>query len=99
VRENLPLTHNVELVEACITRRSGSVAFGNCGEGGDSVSSLLFGNRRTHWTVQALSFEDFLRRYQIGDCSFIKMDIEGGEYALLPSMRGYLRAHRPTVHL
>src|SRR6185312_5200579 len=29
VRENLPLTHNVELVEACITRRSGPVVFGN----------------------------------------------------------------------
>jgi hypothetical protein len=72
---------------------------GNCGSGGDSVSSLLFGNRRTHWTVKALSFEDFMRAYDVRDCNFIKIDIEGGEYALLPSMRGFLAAHRPTLHL
>ena len=99
VQQNHPLTDNVELVEACIAPRGGTVAVGNCGEGGDSVSSLLFGNRRTHWMVHALTFEDLLRRYQISDCSFIKMDIEGGEYALLPSMREYLRTHRPTLHL
>ena len=99
VQANRPLTDNVELVEACIARRSGTVAFGNCGEGGDSVSSLLFANRRTHWMVKALTFDDFLRQHRITDCNFIKMDIEGGEYALLPAMREWLRTHRPTVHL
>lgn len=99
VLANRPLTDNIELVEACIARRSGTVAFGNCGEGGDSVSSLLFGNRRTHWMVKALTFDDFLQQHRITDCNFIKMDIEGGEYALLPAMRDWLSTHRPTVHL
>ena len=99
VAANQPLTDNVRLHELCIAPRSGTVAFGNCGEGGDSVSSLLFGDRRTHWQVPALTFEDFVRQNQIDDCGFIKMDIEGGEYALLPTMLGYLRAHRPTLHL
>jgi FkbM family methyltransferase len=99
VAANRPLTDNVELLEACIAPRSGTVAFGNCGEGGDSVSSLLFADRRTHWMVKALSFEDFVSQHGISDCNFIKMDIEGGEYTLLPSMRRYLRTHRPTLHL
>jgi FkbM family methyltransferase len=99
VEANRPLTDNVQVTQVCIAPRSGVVAFGNCGEGGDTTSSVLFGNRRTHWTVPALSFEDFIRRHGIDDCNFIKMDIEGGEYALLPTMLPYLRAQRPTVHL
>ena len=96
---NRPVTDNVELFELCIAPRSGEVAIGNCGDGGDSVSSQLFGDRRTHWTVPGLSFEDFVRQNAITDCNFIKIDIEGGEYQLLPTMSNYLRAHRPTLHL
>lgn len=96
---NRPVTDNVELFELCIAPQSGEVAFGNCGDGGDSVSSLLFGDRKTHWTVKALSFEDFARQNAITDCNFIKIDIEGGEYQLLPTMSNYLKAHRPTLHL
>jgi FkbM family methyltransferase len=99
VEANRPLTDNVQVWPICIAPRSGTVAFGNCGEGGDTASSLLFGNRRTHWMVPALSFEDFVRRHGIDDCNFIKMDIEGGEYALLPTMLSYLRRQRPTLHL
>src|SRR6185437_4254023 len=95
---NRPVTDNVQLFEVCIAPRSGDVAFGNCGQGGDSVSSLLFGDRKTHWTVQGMTFEDFVRQNDIVDCNFIKIDIEGGEYALLPTMLDYLRTHRPTVH-
>ena len=99
IEANRPLTDNVQLVQACIAPQSGEVAFGNCGAGGDSVSSLLFGDRKTHWTVRALSFDDFIREQQIRDCNFIKMDIEGGEYQLLPTMMGWLAQHRPTLHL
>lgn len=99
VAANHPLTDNVQLAEVCIAPHSGTVAFGNCGEGGDSVSSLLFGDRKTHWTVPALTFEDFVRQQGITDCGFLKMDIEGGEYALLPTMVPWLREHRPTLHL
>jgi FkbM family methyltransferase len=96
---NRPVTDNVQLFEVCIAPRAGEVAFGNCGAGGDSVSSLLFGNRKTHWTVKALTFEDFIRQNNIVDCNFIKIDIEGGEYQLLPTMLDYLKVHRPTVYL
>ncbi len=99
VELNRPLTDNVEILEVCLAPRTGRVSFGSAGQGGDSVSSVLFGNRKTHWTVAALSFDDFARQYDISDCNFIKMDIEGGEYDLLPTMIRHLRAHRPTVYL
>ena len=99
VRLNRPATDNVELANLCIARESGEVAFGSRGAGGDSTSSLLFAKKHTHWTVRALSFADFIEQYGIRDCNFIKMDIEGGEYLILPTMVDYLRAHRPTLHL
>jgi FkbM family methyltransferase len=96
---NRPLTDNVRLFNLCITAVSGKVAFGSRGEGGDSQSSLLFSDKRTRWTVDGLKFEDFMQENGIDDCNFIKIDIEGGEYEVLSTMKAYLRKHRPTVYL
>jgi FkbM family methyltransferase len=96
---NKAIAENVRLFNACIAPQSGEVTLGSRGEGNDSTSSLLFAKKRTHWTVRAFSFTDFVRQQAITDCNFIKMDIEGGEYQLLPTMAEYLRVHRPTLHL
>jgi FkbM family methyltransferase len=96
---NKPMTDNVRIQNACIAPRSGEVALGSRGHGGDSTSSLLFGKKKTHWTVKAFSFADFIRQNEVCGCNFIKMDIEGGEYQILPTMIEYLAANRPTVHL
>jgi FkbM family methyltransferase len=99
VATNEPATGNVRLFNGCITRQSGRVAFGSRGAGGDSTSSLLFSRGETRWEVEGLSFADFIERNQISDCGFIKMDIEGGEYGVVPTMVGYLEEHRPTLYL
>jgi FkbM family methyltransferase len=96
---NRPMTDNVRLLNACIAQQSGEVALGSRGQGGDSTSSLLFGKKKTRWMVRAYSFDDFMQKNAITGCNFIKMDIEGGEYQIVPSMIEYLRTHRPTVHL
>jgi FkbM family methyltransferase len=96
---NPSIAGNVRLFNACIAPRSGEVTLGSRGQGNDSTSSLLFAKKKTHWTVKAFSFPDFVREQGITDCNFIKMDIEGGEYELLPTMAEYLRKHRPTLHL
>jgi FkbM family methyltransferase len=96
---NRPMSDNIRVFRACIALKTGQVAFGSRGQGGDSTSSLLFGRKKTSWSVNALSFDDFIRQNNIDECNFIKMDIEGGEYRILPSMAHYLRAHRPTLHL
>jgi FkbM family methyltransferase len=96
---NQPMADNVRVFNACIAPTSGEAALGSRGGGGDSTSSLLFGKKKTHWTVKAFSFADFIRTNAVTDCNFIKMDIEGGEYRVLPTMRQYLEANRPTLHL
>ena len=96
---NSRLAAKVRVLNACIAPQSGEVALGSRGDGGDSTSSLLFGKKKTHWTVKAYSFNDFIQQNEVVDCNFIKMDIEGGEYQILPSMVDYLKTHRPTLHL
>ena len=96
---NKPLTDNVRLFNVCIALASGKVGFGSLAEGGDSESSLLFSGKPTNWIVNGLTFEDFIQQNGITDCSFIKIDIEGGEYTILPTMASYLRLHQPTIHL
>jgi len=96
---NAQLTPKVRVLNACIAPQTGEVALGSRGAGGDSTSSLLFAKKKTHWTVKAYSFADFIRQNEVADCNFIKMDIEGGEYQILPTMIDYLKRHRPTLHL
>ncbi|TSC57839.1 MAG: methyltransferase, FkbM subfamily protein [Candidatus Peregrinibacteria bacterium Greene0416_19] len=47
-------------------------------------------------TVRTVTIETFLRENRIADCSFVKMDIEGGEAIAVPAMEKFLRAERPT---
>jgi hypothetical protein len=63
------------------------------------MSSLLFSGKKTCWTVDGMNFYEWIEQNQINDCNFIKMDIEGGEYSVLPTMAAYLGSHRPTMHL
>src|SRR3984957_20061451 len=93
------MTDNVRIQNACIAPQSGEVALGSRGDGGDSTSSLLFAKKKTHWTVKAFSFTDFVCQNNVAGCNFIKMDIEGGEYQILPTMIDYLQKNRPTMHL
>lgn len=96
---NRPLTDNVRLVNACLDRRDGEVRFGSTGDGGDSTSSLLLHSSKTLWTVEAIALESLIARCGLDDCGFIKMDIEGGEYSVVPAARAYLRRARPTLLL
>ncbi|HEV2134655.1 MAG TPA: FkbM family methyltransferase [Terracidiphilus sp.] len=96
---NRPLTNNVRLFNLCITPVSGKVSFGSRGGGGDSTSSLLFSGEATQWSVDGVNFQDWINDNQISDCNFIKVDIEGGEYSVLPTMLTYLKKSRPTLLL
>jgi len=99
IKYNRPLTNNVQLFNLCITPVSGKVSFGSRSAGGDSMSSLLFSNEKTSWIVDGMNFQEWVEQNEINDCNFIKIDIEGGEYGVLPTMTSYLRNHRPTLYL
>jgi FkbM family methyltransferase len=96
---NPMLQGKIELYKKCINYKSGKVKFGNLGVGGDSTSSLLFSDSKTRWTVDGITFDEFIKKNEINDCNFIKMDIEGGEVIVLPSMKNYLERNKPILYL
>lgn len=105
LRENLSLNPDlagrVTLFQQCLAPTCGAVRIGNRSStaGGDSMSSLLFAASEVGWEAQGVSLESFLTQNSIRDCSFIKMDIEGGEFEVLPAIADYLARHRPTIYL
>jgi FkbM family methyltransferase len=86
IESNRPLTDNVTLFNVCIAPVSGKVSFGSQGSGGDSMSSLLFAGGKTSWTVDGVSFQEWIAASGITDCNFAKIDIDGAGYSLLPTM-------------
>ena len=89
----------VELVNVCIAPKTGRFSLKSRGRGGDSMSSLLFTNAGTQWSIEGLSFDEFVKVYNLENCSLIKIDIEGSEYQILNTMRSYIRIYRPTICL
>ena len=96
---NPTLKDKIELFQQCINIKSGKVKFGNIARGGDSTSSLHYSDSSTSWAVDGITFEEFIKINNIIDCNFIKMDIEGGEIIILPSMKDYLKKEKPVLYL
>lgn len=67
---------------------------------GDSMTSLLaHGQGKNSVDVLTLTWEKFIDISKIDKINFLKIDIEGGEFALLPTLKEYLSRHRPIVYL
>lgn len=62
------------------------------GEGGDSMTSALYFERATSWSVTTRRLQDVIKEFR-GDYPkvFIKIDVEGGEYEILPAISDILR--------
>jgi FkbM family methyltransferase len=94
VAENPALRGRIRLHRECIAPQSGPVELYAGGmyhsEGsafGDSMSGMVAATHRIDQPscyVDGIELMDFLARHAISDCSFIKMDVEGGEYSLIP---------------
>lgn len=69
------------------------------GKSGDSMTSLLRPSGRNTQEVLCLSWQTWLSYMDDPVIDFIKMDIEGGEYALLPTMADYLASNKPRLYL
>jgi len=103
LKKNVSLNPNIkekiQINQKCINDRLGKVRFGNISKGGDSTSSLKFADSNTSWIVDGITFETFVKDNNINDCNFIKMDIEGGETIVLPTMKDYLKLNKPILFL
>jgi hypothetical protein len=66
------------------------VAFGARRKPGDSMSSVLIAPGAATWMADTMTPLALADRIGAGGRLFIKIDIEGGEYELLPAMRPLL---------
>lgn len=69
------------------------------GKRGDSMSSLLLPDGNAGQDVVVAGWQQWLDLAGEPVFSSIKMDIEGGEFELLPAMAEYLQYHRPALYL
>lgn len=95
----LNAVQNVSAFSAALSQGVGiarMASFG--GEAGDSMSSLL--NDGDHGSdVITLGWEDFAAAADLSRVSLVKMDIEGAEFDVLPSLLPWLKAQRPALYL
>lgn len=67
---------------------------------GDSMTTLLeSGEAAGAAKIVALSWKTWMGLGLVAEPDFIKLDIEGGEFEFLPSIKNYLQARKPTLYL
>jgi FkbM family methyltransferase len=99
------LTQNLELnpdtaaktvaVPAAVGPSDGATVLTSVGDGGDSNSSVARpGDAGARWEVEQVSFSTLLARVGLDAADFVKIDIEGAEYDLVPAM-----TERPTLYI
>lgn len=69
------------------------------GKRGDSMTSLIRPDGKRVQEVLCLVWQQWLELVGAPRIDIIKMDIEGGEFALLPTMKDYLAENRPKLFL
>ncbi len=84
---------NVVPINAALSDKSGQMIFSRFGD--DSTFSALNPSNEGE-IVDVIGWSDWINAQEI---DFIKTDIEGGEFSLIPSMKTYLMDHKPIVHL
>jgi FkbM family methyltransferase len=86
---NPELARNIEVLARAVHATEGRVPFGARRKAGDSMSSVLIAPGAATWMADTITPAALAARIGPGRL-FIKLDIEGGEYELLPAMRPLL---------
>ena len=88
---------NISLINKVVSNKSGNIRFGSQGEGGDSMSSLLWAGENTTWEIEAITPEEILSRSDLkSNKVFIKIDIEGGEFTMLDELKKIFAKKMPS---
>jgi FkbM family methyltransferase len=94
-----PHLNPIRLFSSAISAHRGKTLMGSASTPGDSMSSLLFAGSAASWPVELRRIEDYESELPADAPLFLKIDIEGGEYDLLPALADFIRRRRPTVYL
>jgi len=65
--------------------------------GGSEITIL--NTKKNNKIVNAITMDSLVEKYNITDCGFVKMDIEGGEYFIIKSMRNFFEEKKPILYV
>jgi FkbM family methyltransferase len=90
----------VAIHNKAVSTENGFMFIGSKSGGGDSLSSVLFSDNETKWKVETIAMTDFIEKNNLkNEKLFFKMDIEGGEYFLIPVLNKTLASHNAILSL
>jgi FkbM family methyltransferase len=86
---------SVRIVPKLVSTRSGAAKLYSMYSGNNSGSSVFHKDGKTAFDVKSISMQDFVEK-EVGNDKHlaIKMDIEGSEYSVIPSMKRLLKSGR-----
>lgn len=91
---------NISLHPEAVAPENGEMEMGSRAEAGDSMSSVLLGGDDDSWKVRTRSLDGFLNEKGLnGEKLFLKIDIEAGEYGLLPAVKTLLKRENCAIYL
>jgi FkbM family methyltransferase len=95
--------HGIAARSGALQLYAGGFYWADASAFGDSMSGIFPAPGvagQPHKLVTAMAMDEFMDLHRIDDCNFIKMDIEGGEYAAIPGVWRRLHAHgMPTLYI
>lgn len=89
---NPKLKKKITILEGCLAERDGSYFYG---KGSKLFNDIHFINQNCNYSVEGFSISRISKKF--GKFDFIKMDIEGGEYYLIPALSKYIKINRPNL--
>ncbi|EJQ54137.1 FkbM family methyltransferase [Bacillus cereus BAG6X1-2] len=99
VNLNPSIYSKVTCINAAITEKSGNINLYMRDQFGDSMSSLIPTTSDKYCQVRGITIHDLISENNIENVNFIKIDIEGGEYSLIPVLYEFLKSQKPTLYL
>lgn len=91
---------NVSSFGVAIAAQAGIFKMATFGDNrGDSMTSLLQTESDYYIHALAISWAEFSTKVDLKNLDLIKIDIEGAEFDLIPTMSEFLKKQRPTLFL
>jgi FkbM family methyltransferase len=92
--------NRLSIYNAAAGVEDGTLQLGNPNEAGNSMSSALHADEDDAWKAKCLGIENFIERNGLkGQKTFFKIDIEGGEYDLVPALQSVLKDNPSSLLL
>jgi FkbM family methyltransferase len=88
IKVNPDVAGKISVVPKAVHSSGRPIQFGSQNSGGDSMSSSILPNLKTVWTVETVTPDEVNSMLPAKNIPiFVKMDIEGGEYDVIPAAR------------